>query len=297
MPHYVHYAACFFILASLSSQLAAKSLPFDNVQKLETVSSTITEIITKTITKHIDKDFGSVLVVFDIDDTLLESNSFIGSDTWYNWQRGRDIEKVEGGTTSIDQNDKFSCLHSKLGVLYEIGSYHATEDNAASIVSQIQTKFDVVALTSRSPDYRAGTTRELTRANFEFYKSHLMPQSHSLSYDLNDGRRSRPVTYEDGIIMSTGLNKGVVLEDILQRLDRTYTTIFFIDDSKVNISNMIDTWIEKETMMVTFHYTGVEKKISEQDIRQSRKSRTTFNAFLEVAFPNRFTMLNEGNCD
>ena len=97
--------------------------------------------------------------------------------------------------------------------------------------------------------------------------------------------------------MSTGLNKGVVLEDILQQLDRTYTTIFFIDDSKVNISNMIDTWIEKETMMVTFHYTGVEKKISDQDIQQSRKSKTTFNTFLKVAFPNRFTMLNEGNCD
>lgn len=282
-------AAFFFILASLSTQLAAKSLPFDNVQSLGTVESTIT--------KQVNKDSARVLVVFDIDDTLLESNSFIGSDTWYNWQRGRDIETVEGGTTSIDQNDKYSCLFSKLGVLYEIGVYHATEDNAASIVSQLQEKFDVVALTSRSPDYRAGTTRELTRANFEFYKSHLLPQSHSLSYDLSDGRSTRAVTYEDGIIMSTGLNKGVVLEDILQRLDRTYTTIFFIDDSKINISNMIDTWVEKETLMVTFHYTGVEKKISEQDIRQSRKSRTAFNTFLEVAFPNRFTMLSEGNCD
>ena len=96
--------------------------------------------------------------------------------------------------------------------------------------------------------------------------------------------------------MSTGLNKGVVLEDILQRLDRTYTTIFFIDDRKINISNMIDTWIEKQTLMVTFHYTGVEKKISEQDIMQSRKSRGALNTFLEVAFPNRFTMLSEGNC-
>ena len=138
------YAACFFILASLSTQLAAKSLPFDNVQSLETVESTIV--------KRVNEDSASVLVVFDIDDTLLESNSFIGSDTWYNWQRGRDIEKVEGGTTRIDKNDKFSCLFSKLGVLYEIGIYHATEANAASIVSQIQEKFDVVALTSRSPD-------------------------------------------------------------------------------------------------------------------------------------------------
>ena len=281
-------AARLFVLASLSTQLVAKSLPFDKVQSLGTVQSSITE--------RVSDNSASVLVVFDIDDTLLESNSFIGSDTWYNWQRGRDIEKVEGGTTRIDKNDQYSCLFSKLGVLYEIGVYHATEDDAASIVAQLQEKFDVVALTSRSPDYRAGTERELARANFEFARSHLLPQSHSLAYDLNDGSSTRPVSYEDGIIMSTGLNKGVVLEDILQRLGRTYTTIFFIDDSKINISNMSDVWTEKDTLMVTFHYTGVEKKISEEDIRQSRKSQAAFNAFLEIAFPDRFTMLSEGNC-
>ena len=285
----LRYAVLFLMGLCLPTQLLAKTVLFNDVKHLNAVQ--------QVINSHIEADPGKMLVVFDIDDTLLESCNFVGGDTWYNWQRGRSIESVQGGFVTIRPEDKFTCPFSKLGVLYEIGTYEATEPEAASIVTALQQKFDVMALTSRSPDYRAGTNRELKKAKFNFVNSHLLAKSTALAYSFHDGASTRPITYQDGIVMITGLNKGVVLADLLRRLDRQYATIFFVDDSRKNIDDMDAAWRKGETLVNIFHYTGVDKRISPEDISQSRKAQATFNVFLETTFPDRYTAFIAHECN
>ena len=277
------------LLLSFCLSASAKTIVYDDVTKLQGVESDIT--------KHVKNNAGNILVVFDIDDTLLEANSFVGGDTWYNWQRGRSIEGTNGETIEIHDQDKMSCLFSKLGVLYELGAYHATEPEATSIVAALQNKIDLMALTSRSPGYRAATERELKKAGFDFARAHLLAKTHALAYKLNDGKSSRDVSYQNGIVMSTGLNKGVVLDDLLMRLNRRYTAIFFIDDSRKNINNMDVFWQDKQTLVKIYHYTGVDKTLSREEIIQAKSAKQTFDAFISAAFPGRADQFAQGECN
>ena len=245
-----------------------------------------------------------VLVVFDIDDTLLESEMFFGGDTWFNWQNEKKIMHVNGKLIEIDTTaDRLKCLFDKLGIFYEISRYHVTEGSVPLVVSQLQDNFDVMALTSRSPGYRSATERELNLAGVDFAKSHLMKKDTALAFDFTAGRTA-PVGYQNGIVMSTGLNKGKVLEELLEvRLEKyigeKYTAIFFVDDGESNIDNMEAVWNNenKETRVYSYLYKGVHKVISDEKIEQARESREALNTFLKTAFPKRFQEFSSEECN
>lgn len=271
----------------VTDAVIAKSTVMDHVNELSTIR--------QSAEAYAAKEKGEILIVFDIDDTLLASDSFVGGDTWYNWQRGKVLKSTEEAEITIDDADKVTCLFSKLGMLYELGMYHATEPDAAGIVKYLA-KFDLMALTSRSPDYRGGTERELKRAGFNFKNAHLLTTSNALAYAFFDGKSTRAVSYQNGIVMSTGLNKGEVLIDLLKRIDRQYSAIFFVDDSRKNVVDMEKAWQDRSTDVRIFHYTGVDKRISPEDIHQAKVSRDALNIFISSAFPNRAERFATGSC-
>ena len=233
------------------------------------------------------------LIVFDIDDTLLESNNFVGGDTWFNWQTDKNINHANGRKIIISDKDRYTCsslkIYGILGLLFELGPYHFVESDTKEVVDAMQQKYDSIVLTSRSPDYRAGTERELEKLGIDFREEHLLKPTYAIHYDFDDGRDNRPVSYQNGIIMSTGLNKGLVLKDLIfNKIDQKYTHIFFIDDGKRNIDNMRNAWEMENAEMHVFHYTAVEKVISDDDINQSNLSRDLLIEFLKVSFPERY---------
>ncbi len=240
----------------------------------------------------------SVLIVFDIDDTLLESAEFFGGDTWYNWSRGREMVDGQGNPIVIDDSDKISCIFSKLGTFFDLARHHPTESGVAQMVAEFQKNYSVMALTSRSPDYRGGTERELQRASIEFAASHLLEPHQALAYTLPDSRgNQRKVTYQAGIVMSSGLNKGQVLDDLLShKLERTYDTVFFVDDGANNIENMTNHYRDRDMIVTSYLYEGVDKSVTKEKIEQARKSRALFNQFLEAAFTSRYNEFAKGEC-
>ncbi len=283
------------IIASLITSLIftldtqAGAILYEDVKELSEVK--------RAIEQHVQSDPGNVLVVFDIDDTLLSSRRFFGGDTWYNWQLGREVSHEDGSKVVIKERNKISCIFAKLGTLYELGQYHATEPKAAEFIARLQERYDVIALTSRSPDYRAGTERELQRAGFDMARDHLLAEDTAFAYRFDDGRSKRPVTFQNGIVMSTGLNKGKVLTDLLKRTNREYSAIFFIDDSRTNIVNMHETWKDSETHVAIFHYTRADKTVNDEKLQNALVSQRTFDEFLKTAFPERHASFSAGECN
>mgnify|MGYP003990120275 FL=1 len=283
------------IIASLITSLIftldthAGAILYEDIKELSAVK--------RAIEQHVKSDPGNVLVVFDIDDTLLASRRFFGGDTWYNWQLGREVSHEDGSKVVITERNKISCIFAKLGTLYELGLYNATEPKAAEIIARLQEQYDVIALTSRSPDYRAGTERELQRAGFDMARDHLLVEDTAFAYRFDDGRSKRPVTFQNGIVMSTGLNKGKVLTDLLKRTNREYNAIFFIDDSRTNIVNMHEAWKDSETHVAIFHYTRADKTVNDEKLQQALASQRTFDEFLKTAFPERHASFRSGECN
>ena len=118
-------------------------------------------------------------------------------------------------------------------------------------------------------------------------------------YDIkfNDGNRTARVTYKNGFIMSSGLNKGLVLEDFLKRVKRSYKNIYFIDDSLKNVTNMQNFWKDKAGAIKIFHYTKVDKSISKDEILASDKAKIHFDGFLKNAYPDLLKEFQNNHCN
>ncbi|MDU0356292.1 DUF2608 domain-containing protein [Paraglaciecola aquimarina] len=242
--------------------------------------------------KSLDKD--STLVVFDIDDTLLTATEFFGSDKWYDWQRGRALNQA-GDLVNIATSDKVNCLFDVLGMVFEIAVNRPTQPNMADIVAGVNN--DVVILTARSGAYRAATMRELARNQLNFADNSLAPTDMGYHYDYTLGGRTAQVSYVNGVFMVQGLNKGVLLLDLLKRSGKQYKSVVFVDDKKHNIDNMANALKSANINYYGFHYTRISKAVSEHEVAQAKAANIGLNALLDAHFVDRSTHLSQRQCD
>lgn len=194
------------------------------------------------------------LIVIDIDNTLLTSTADIGGDIWYQWQRGKlDVKPAK--------DEQVGCLfEDSIGLLYELVPMKTIEDQVPDTVRGWQDKgLTVMALTSRSPNYRYATEREMYRNQFDMSISALKEKG-SEDLPIYIDNPERPLSYINGIMMTTGMNKGTMLKYILDKTGQSFSSVVFVDDSKKNIVNMEEAYKDDASVdMSIFYYTKVEE--------------------------------------
>ncbi len=204
--------------------------------------------------KHQDYGAENVLIVLDIDNTLLTSDIDLGGDIWYQWQIGKLHLKPS-------ESQKVDCLYEDaIGMLYELGTMHLTEELIPALIRKWQKSgHTVIALTSRAPKYRTATQRELWRREIHFSDSALVSQGEKTPiyrYTLK-----WKMSYIKGIMMTSGMNKGAMLLHMLEKTGRHYDAIIFVDDAEKNIINMDMSFKNREKMdMTIFHYQRIAKE-------------------------------------
>ncbi len=257
--------------------------------------STVTdyEIIDKMISQKVKK-YGSnnVLVVLDIDNTILTSDTDLGSDLWYQWQRNYLDVKPKPEQILSD-----SCLFDEaIQLLYELGTMSLTDKSLPGYIKKWQeSHITVFALTSRSPASRTATERELYRYNIHLENSALKTldgNRMTLNYELD-----RKLSYQNGIFMTSGMDKGKMLKHLLGKSGKTFKSIIFVDDTRKNIDNVKNAYAACNEMdMVLFYFTKVMKerlqKNNNQDLtrEQADKMDEDWNILLEallMLFPER----------
>ena len=234
-----------------------------------------------------------VLYVFDIDSTLLAfpEEQFVGSDHWYQWQ------------SELPQASprKIHCVFEMQAIAYRLQAMIATEEGlSAEFVSALQDQgSDVIALTARGHDVRYATERELARNGFDFSRS--LPAGHPGLpgvYRPPEGpgvASPRETSYQNGIGMLAGQNKGAMLGDLLERLrvDDRYDYIVFFDDSEKNVKAVLDWYSTKRTTALVFHYQGVAAMAPGHDIDETdRETAALLDVF--AAFDSEARCLPEG---
>ena len=190
----------------------------------------------------------NVLLVVDIDNTTLAMSQPLGSDQWYNWQYNfifKDIQSPHRVAADLDE------LLRIQGILFTLGKMQPPEPEIPDFVKQIQQLGCCsIILTSRGPEFRAATERELKRNGYDFSNSALQineptrgsflpydkarPNTNGLSKaELDSLRVPRLVSYANGVMMSAGQHKGYMLRTLLARSQRTFSQCpFFVDDHR-----------------------------------------------------------------
>lgn len=221
------------------------------------------------------------LVVFDIDDTLLTSESFFGSDYWYEWQK----------TLKSGDPGYVPCRFDIIALAYELGSQRPVEPQEPEIVKQVAV--DMLYLTSRNPAYRPATERELTRNGYPFPAA-ISSDVDGLIFVLTDGARSVPVSYFNGIYMASGQGKGPALVELLRRAKKSYATVILVDDGRKNIESMKTAMAGAGVAFHGFHYLRVGKSLPLQRevLEQANREWDALHEYLKTHSPNRAAQID-----
>ena len=141
-----------------------------------------------TLANHSDAQ--DLLVVLDIDNTLLAMEQGLGADQWYEWQKQ---QSTAGPCDQRVVSDRLAVQ----GALYFASAMRPTHPDMATMVRDIQEAgIPVIALTSRGKEFRLQTFRELRRNGFDFRRSAIGPDQGWDENFIPDGG-TRPARYED----------------------------------------------------------------------------------------------------
>jgi hypothetical protein len=213
-----------------------------------------------------------VLLVLDIDNTLLAMRQPLGSDQWFEWQRFL-IEHQPDSPHAVAGT--FEGLLEVQGLLYNLGRMRPTQPDLPVLIARLQGRgIYTLVLTARGDEFRVATERELSRNGFDFAQSALpvrgIPQGLYLPYDLEDPeadgltRREvaafrlgapRPVSYSSGIMMTAGQAKGAMLLSLLHRSVVATEAIVYVDDNIRHVGFVFAAIAGRGHEITAFHYT------------------------------------------
>ncbi len=241
-------------LSACASQPQRAALP-DNY-RVEASDLKVAQEIVRELEKSLNSE--EILVVFDIDNTLLAMNTDIGSDQWYDWQKNLQKEN------KCDPRLVESRLASQ-GALFFAGSMRPTQADAAAVIRQLQQQgVRVMAETARGWGFYLPTMRELRRNQMDFRVTAPGPQAGYGEFQPESA--IRPLLYADGVYMLAGQHKGDMLMELLNKTgEKLPQAIIVIDDKAYNLSAYEETAKRLNLNLYSIYYTGVRDWVENFD--------------------------------
>lgn len=272
-----------FVFFSLSLSLSIATLASEKkqIQSLSQAMQVIQEL-RQTLPAE------EILVVFDIDNTLLTTETDLGGDAWFSWQEGL---LKSGQSQNLVAND-FEGLLQTQGYLYSLGRMTTPEQITSMVVKSLQDQnHPLFLLTSRGSDFENFTQRELARNNLNPARTAPGPQggfaSKILPYDLNHPesdclsasdlvkwglQTAKPAVYEEGVYYTSGQHKGAMLRTLLCKTRLNPKAIIFVDDTEKHVDRVLKAYEEiSEVNVISMRYGAMDSQV--QRFQASDKSQ------------------------
>ncbi|MCH2176326.1 MAG: DUF2608 domain-containing protein [Lentisphaeria bacterium] len=237
------------------------------------------------------------LVVFDIDDTLLTADQFMGSDKWYDWQTKPVIKDENQKLIPPELRYNKPAIYGMVDMMFELGTMSLTQEDAADIINTIDEQHDVLLLTARSPTSRGATMRELKANGIRFNQNQVAdgPKVWKFEYQdrISGKNKVRSVSYIQNVFMVQGADKGKALFDLLGQKQEKYDTVILVDDKDYNLENMKYACAKHQKSFIGFHYTNIDKTITDKNRKDALNAQLIIDALLQAHFPKRYQQLND----
>jgi hypothetical protein len=239
--------------------------------------------------RDLSKNYGTdkVLVVFDIDNTLLAMEQGLGSDQWYDWQSKLQLSDPCDARLVSDRL-------AVQGALYFASAMRPTQSDAAQLVRHLQDDgLSVIALTSRGPSFRLATFRELRRNGYSFYETAIGPERGYPDTFIPEGG-SRSARYEDGVFLTEGQHKGEMLKALLEKTKTPWPAVVVMaDDKEKNLRAVLETFEGTGTAVHAWRYSREDGAVSSFDSDQA----TDLWLQIRPSLQQLLTMLGRDNFD
>lgn len=182
------------------------------------------------ILNHIDTDIHPEdhLIVFDIDNTIVESIDQLASTQWF-----EAMIKMKMNLDNLTEREALEQTLPLNSLLLQHSLIQPVQlSTTVTIIKQLQdNRHKVIALTARSEPLKTCTIEHLNKVDIDFTRTCIYPQ------DITFNSRTH---YTQGIIFTDGEHKGNVLRTMIDTIGYTPKKIIFIDDKEHNHHAMKD---------------------------------------------------------
>src|SRR3990167_686215 len=168
----------------------------------------------------------STCVLFDLDDTLIQSQTQYGSSKWFSWESKR--LKDQG----IDARAVYEILHPQSMATLKLCPIALVESCIPQVVATAQQLAAcVMGLTARHPEMKDITLEQLQQFDLDFSRHSFWP--------IPIFTTSGPSLFSEGIWFLSILNqKGDSIRQWFDEVKPPITRIVYVDDSLIHLENM-----------------------------------------------------------
>jgi len=214
------------------------------------------------VLNHIPYTPARILVIFDIDNTLLEPSTSLGSDQWFS-------SMMEKNGSSKDHH---AALQTTLPLYLHINHHIElvpTESDLVDCVNEIRALCDhAICLTARSSAQCEKTLHELHRHNLKFH----IPDFERIDFNL-----PHMSIYKDGVFFCNGSsNKVHILREFLNATNYNPEIIIVIDDKEKNLHLIANMITEPGIKLLLLRYAGCDAKVDTFDHHKAEKELVAF---------------------
>jgi uncharacterized protein DUF2608 len=220
-----------------------------------------------------------VLLVLDIDNTIMAMNHELGSDQWFEWQKY--LLDNQPNSKYLVAKD-FAGLLEAQGVLYNLAKMHPPQKDLPAIIGRVQGMgVHTLLLTSRGPEFRVATERELRGNGYDFARTELpvhdLPGGDYLPYDLDDLESDgltkrdadafklgepRRVSYANGLFMTAGQPKGAMMITMLKYANPDIQAVVYVDDNIRHVAYVFAAVAGRGKEITAYHYTREDNNVN-----------------------------------
>jgi hypothetical protein len=204
----------------------------------------------KDVALHLEE---GTLLIFDIDNTLMEPAQQLGTDQWF-YHRVDEYEKK--GCCLKDAIDfalpEWMAVQSVTKVL-------PVEESIPFFINELQEKgVCCIGLTTRGLGLSDRTIHQLSSIQIDLNKT--SPSKKELFFF-----NKRGVLYREGILFTAGTHKGEDLFMLLDFLDLKPKKIVFINDKRSHIMEVEESVVKRQIPFVGLRYGFTDKKVASLD--------------------------------
>lgn len=248
--------------------LSLMSIPFF-------LSAEILEIeYLRDVKSHINSK--ETLVIFDIDNTLLEADSHLGSVAWGDFV-ARDLESK--GISKEEAQEVVSVLWRAVQPYIKV---KAVDKEISQIIRDIQAQeVEVMCLTARVPQELPCTLKQL-----DFIGVNIQAMAPVVEFKEMT-TLNRMAFYSHGILFATPLNKkSEVLITFMKKNKLPYKQVIFVDDKLHHVQDVKDV-LEKEGIdCIAMRFSGADKRVGQFDPIEAELQWKHFQKNMTANDPN-----------
>jgi hypothetical protein len=199
-----------------------------------------------TLVQHVD-NHPNVMVVCDLDNTLIELDHHCGNDQWFSAML--EYAQQQGHTV----HDAMKVVLPRYFELQKMHPLKLIEDGTAQLIHYLQQSGKkVIALTSRSLPLKERTVDQLMRLGITF--------SNMIEHD-ETGVHGLEARYAHGIIFCGSENKGNVLITFLKQHGHAPKKIIFVDDKHKYLDAVQEHASQHGIDFFGIRYSGCDHKV------------------------------------